>query len=122
MKYLPAIRAIRVVQIGLAILLSAALNFSNAKSDAHVFEASEAVFEKVVFATDTGDLGLAIQDQRFSENSEASQGFGDCHIHIIGLKQAQLACDQSSADRSRYWADASVVLAALQGFYRPPRG
>ena len=76
MKYLPAIRAIRVVQIGLAILLSAALNFSNAKADAHVF----------------------------------------------GLKQAQLACDQSSADRSRYWADASVVLAALQGFYRPPRG
>ena len=108
MKYLSAIR---VAKIGLAILLSAALNFSNAKADAHVFEASEAVFEKIIFATDTGDLDLATQDQRFSENGEASHGFGDCHIHIIGLKQAQLACDQASADRSRHWADASVVLA-----------
>ncbi|MBQ0765515.1 MAG: hypothetical protein KBT62_04130, partial [Sulfitobacter litoralis] len=90
MKYLSAIR---VAKIGLAILLSAALNFSNAKADAHVFEASEAVFEKIIFATDTGDLDLATQDQRFSENGEASHGFGDCHIHIIGLKQAQLACD-----------------------------
>ena len=119
MKYLSAIR---IAKIGLAILLSAALNFSIAKADAHVFEASEAVFEKAIFATDTGDLDLATQDQRFSENGEASHGFGDCHIHIIGLKQAQLACDQASADRSRHWADASVVLATLQGFYRPPRG
>jgi len=119
MKYLSAIR---IAKIGLAILLLAALNFSIAKADAHVFEASEAVFEKVIFATDTGDLDLATHDQRFSENGEAFHGFDDCHIHIIGPKQAQLACDQSSADRSRHWADASVVLATLQGFYRPPRG
>ncbi len=119
MKYLSAIRA---AKIGLAILLSAALNFSIAKADAHQVEASEAVFEKVVFASDMGDLDLTTQDHRFIENDAASHGFGDCHIHIIGLKQAQLACDQSSADRSRHWADASVVLATLQGFYRPPRG
>ena len=119
MKYLSAIR---VAKIGLAILLSAALNFNIAKADAYVFEASEAVFEKVVFATDLVNLDLTAQDQRYSENGEASHGFGDCHIHIIGPGQVQLACDQSSADRSRHWADASVVLATLQGFYRPPRG
>jgi len=113
--------AIRVAKIGLAILLAVALNFSITRADTHVSEASEAVFEKVVFASDLVDLDLTSQDQRYGDSGEASHGFGDCHIHIIGLKQAQLACDQWSADRSRHWADASVILATLQGFYRPPR-
>jgi len=114
--------AIRVAKIGLAILLSAVLNFSIAKADAHVFGADEAAFGEVVFAPNLADFDLTPKDQGYGKNGTASHGSGDCHIHIIGLKQAQLTCDQSSANRLRHWADASVVLAALNGFYRPPRG
>ena len=112
----------RVVKFGLAILLLAALNFSIAKANAHPVEASDFIFEKVVFATNLVDLDQAAQDQRYDENGEAAHGFGDCHIHILGSKEAKLTCDRSSEDRSRKWADASVVLAPLKGFYRPPRG
>lgn len=113
--------AIHLAKIGLAILLSAALNFSIVHAHAHPTEANESVFEKVVFATSLADLDRTTQDQRFSEDGESSHDFNDCHVHIIGLKQAQLVCDQSSVERLPYWTDTSVILATLQGIYRPPR-
>tara|TARA_R110002072_G_scaffold6432_3_gene37811 strand:+ start:2989 stop:3441 length:453 start_codon:yes stop_codon:yes gene_type:complete len=114
--------AIRVAKIGLALLLSVALNFSIAKVDAHPVEASDVIFEKVVFAANLVDLNQAAQDQEYGENGEAAHGFGDCHIHVLGSKDAKLTCSPSSKDRLRQWADASVVPAPLQGYYRPPRG
>lgn len=99
----------------LAILLSVTINLGVAESGVHAFEED-------VSTPATVDIDQTTQNQKNGENGEASHASGDCHLHIIVLKQAQLACHQVSAEPSRHWTDVSVILATFQGFYRPPRG
>ena len=72
-------------------------------------------------------IGLAVllsaaQEQGARESDDAAHGPGDCHIHVILLKEAKLTCDRSLVDSSRQWGDVPVILASVQGYYRPPRG
>ena len=99
----------------LAILLSVTMNLGIAKAGVHAFEEDISTLAAV-------DLDQTIQDQSYGESAEASHASGDCHLHIIVLKQARLACHQASVERSGRWTDVSVILARFQGFYRPPRG
>lgn len=114
--------AICFVKIGLAVLLSANLIFGIAKADTHQAGVGETIFENTVLATDHADRDQAAQEQGARESDDAAHGPGDCHIHVILLKEAKLTCDRSLVDSSRQWGDVPVILASVQGYYRPPRG
>jgi hypothetical protein len=124
--YMKYFSAISFAKISLIMLLLAALNFNLSTIDAHFTEARHTVFAEDVVDANPVKFGQTVQHQEYADRrsgtDEVNHSFGDCHAHILESEVSKLTCGTSPEGRLLSWPSDPLVLAVLQGFYRPPRG